>query len=182
MHSRYSTENNNFNIQTLVRKQLETSSNMSCLLLGATSINSQNSAENRMKQYQLHRSFGSAFPTHIKVCIWMIWIAILSVMAAAQTNFAPLRINCGGPRYVDPDTKFVWLGDSTRYVTTGSTESLCSNQSLTIANTTKSMRGIYCCNRFFRPRLESQHYTIPVLNSTASYLIRLHFAELVSHS
>ena len=134
--------------------------------------------------YQLHRraiNMESALRKHIKVCIWMIWLIAVSTLVAAQTKFTPLRINCGGARYVDPDTNFEWTGDSTKYVTTGFKESICSNPSLPIANTTKSMRGIYCCNRFFKPSLDSQHYTISVLNTTASYTIRLHFAELVSH-
>ena len=111
----------------------------------------------------------------------MIWVVALSTLVAAQTNFTPIRINCGGPQYVDPVTKFKWIGDSRKYVTTGFKESRCSNQTLTIANTTESMRGIYCCNRFFKPRFYSQHYTIAVLNTSASYIVRLHFAELVRY-
>lgn len=118
-------------------------------------------------------------PNIAKIVLWMIWIIALSAVATAQIHFTPIRLNCGGPRYVDPVTKFVWRGDSKKYVTTGFKESRCSIQSLTLANATKSMRNIYCSNRFFKRRPYSQHYAITVLNTTASYIVRLHFAELV---
>ena len=131
--------------------------------------------------YRSHRGsikMQSTFPIHARLGIWMICMVAISAMVAAQTNFAPLRLNCGGSRYVDPVTKFVWLGDSSQFVTSGSKQCSCSS---TIANTTSSMRAIYCCNRYFKPSVNSQHYTIPVLNTTTSYTIRLHFAELVRH-
>jgi DNA-directed RNA polymerase subunit RPC12/RpoP len=136
--------------------------------------------------YQLHRcsiKMESALlvPSLAKVGFWLIRIIALSALVTAQTRFIPIRINCGGPRYVDPDTKFVWRGDSKNFVTTGYKESRCSNQSLTIANATMAMRGIYCSNRFFKPRVASQHYTITVPNTTALYIVRLHFAELVRY-
>ena len=112
---------------------------------------------------------------------------ILVFGAAASTTaqtmkFDPIRINCGGPRYIDPDTKFVWKGDSSVYFTKSYQTSKCNNGALTIANTTKSMRQIYCSYRFFKPRadLQQSYYSIPVLNTTASYIVRLHFAEIVS--
>lgn len=134
--------------------------------------------------YQFHRGSikmkpALLVPNLAKVIVWMIRIIALSAVVTAQIHFTPIRINCGGPRYVDPVTKYVWRGDSKKYVTTGFKESRCSIQSLTIANTTKSMRDVYCCNRFFKRRADSQHYAITVPNTTASYIVRLHFAELV---
>ena len=116
----------------------------------------------------------------IGVVIWMI--AMSSLVAAAQTvKFEPFRINCGGPRYVDPDTKLVWKADSLKYVTKSYQMSKCNNRHVAIANTTSSMRQIYCSNRFFKPSadLQPSYYSIPVLNTTASYIVRLHFAEMV---
>ena len=75
----------------------------------------------------------------IGVVIWMI--AMSSLVAAAQTvKFEPFRINCGGPRYVDPDTKLVWKADSLKYVTKSYQMSKCNNRHVAIANTTSSMR------------------------------------------
>ena len=121
----------------------------------------------------------------------MMWIPLLLLavsstsMVAAQQGFAPFRLNCGGPRYVDPNSQFVWNADSKTYVTTGSTANKCGSQTVAFANTTASMRNIYCSNRFFKPTtdpLKSYQYTIPVLNTTEAtnaYMVRLHFAEMV---
>jgi Malectin domain len=126
---------------------------------------------------------GKVFPWLVKVGIGMVWIISLFKMVEAQSKFEPIRINCGGSRFVDPVTNFLWINDSTKYVTKGTQVSRCNDRFLTIANTTKSMREVYCSNRSFKTSvaLESNQYVIPVLNTNASYIVRLHFAELVSH-
>ena len=118
----------------------------------------------------------------VKLGIGMLWIISLFEIVDAQTKFQPVRINCGGPRYVDPGTNFLWINDSNTYVTSGTKSSKCNDSFLTISNTTKSMRAIYCSNRSFKPSAQPNLYTIPVLNTTASYIVRLHFAELVCHN
>jgi hypothetical protein len=126
--------------------------------------------------------------TLINVSTGVLWIiVVLSQLVAVQMmEFDPVRINCGGPRYVDPDTKLVWKGDSSVSVTKSYKTSKCHNRYVIIANTTKTMREIYCSNRFFKisadttgSMLQPSFYTIPVLNTTASYIVRLHFAEVV---
>ena len=116
--------------------------------------------------------------------VGMLWMMALATMVTAQTSFKPVRINCGGSKYTDPDTNIVWKGDSKKYLngTSGYRFSKCSNRHVTFANTTKSMRTIYCANRFFKQSVgvQSNYYTIPVLDTTASYIVRLHFAEMVS--
>jgi hypothetical protein len=118
-----------------------------------------------------------------KACIGLFLISTYFQVVTAQTKFEPVRINCGGSRYVDPVTKFVWINDSTKYVTSGTQVSSCSDRFLVISNTTKSMREVYCSNRSFKQSSSplSNIYTIPVLNTTESYVVRLHFAEMVCH-
>ena len=122
-------------------------------------------------------------PIRMVAILWMAMALSTMIVVAGQTSFEPVRINCGGPRYTDPDTKYVWKGDSKKYLTgtPGYQYSKCSNRYITIANTTKGMRGVYCSNRFFKPNVGTlpNFYTIPVLNTTASYIVRLHFAEIV---
>lgn len=118
----------------------------------------------------------------LKVGIGLLWLIGVATLAAAQTiKFEPIRINCGGPRYVDPNTKFVWKGDSSKFATKSYQMSKCNNRFVTITNTTTSMRQIYCSNRFFKPsaNIQPSYYSIPVLNTIASYIVRLHFAEMV---
>ena len=124
-------------------------------------------------------------PILFKVGMGMIGMMVLSTMAAAQqvpvVRFDPVRLNCGGGRYRDPVTSFVWKGDSSTYVTTGYKTSKCHNRFVSFTNTTRSMREIYCSNRFFKPTnpMKLYNYNIPVLNTTDSYIVRLHFGEMV---
>ena len=119
----------------------------------------------------------------VKLGIGMLCIITFFETVAAQTKFEPVRINCGGPRYVDPVTRLVWVSDSSKYVTRGTPVSKCNDRFLTFVNTTSSMREIYCSHRSFKPSFDVQpnYYTIPVLNTTSSYIVRLHFAEMVCY-
>jgi Malectin domain len=113
----------------------------------------------------------------------------IMLVTAQQTTFQPIRINCGGPRYIDPTTQAVWLADSTTTYNEGNKGrrmNRCGVQSLTIDNlASPSMRTIYCSNRYYRTLgnvLDAPpfQYQIPVSNdASAQYTVRLHFADLV---
>jgi hypothetical protein len=108
------------------------------------------------------------------------------VAVTGQTPiFNPVRINCGGPQHVDSATNVTWLADSgVYYGNKGRTVNKCSDASLVIDNTTATLRNIYCTNRYFRVvsgvrDAQPYEYNIPVLNTNNSYIVRLHFAEIV---
>jgi Malectin domain len=101
-------------------------------------------------------------------------LLMLSPIVVSQSRFEPVRINCGGPKFIDPRTNFTWGADT--YFTNGKQFSVCSDPRVVISNTTSTMRTLYCSNRF---NTATMKYNIPVLKTIESYMVRLHFAELV---
>ena len=112
-------------------------------------------------------------------------IILLPLVAVTGQVFNPVRINCGGPQYRDPATNIIWLADSSVYNgNKGRAVRKCSNTSLVITNTSATLRNIYCSHQLFRAvgatrDIQPYEYSIPVLNTTSSYIVRLHFAEIV---
>jgi hypothetical protein len=103
-----------------------------------------------------------------------------STSVVSQNRFVPVRINCGGPKFIDPNSNITWRAD--KYFTTGSSFSDCEDPKVGITNTSDTMRTIYCSNRSYKGnyKLRPFRYNIPVLSTNATYIVRLHFAELVS--
>jgi hypothetical protein len=108
------------------------------------------------------------------IVTFILFILSPTVVISQTSRFEPLRMNCGGTRFIDPVTNYTWRTDT--YYLNGNDVSQCSNQQVTISNTTTSMRALYCSNRDSRTNIK---YNIPVLSTTSAYIVRLHFAELV---
>jgi Malectin domain len=116
----------------------------------------------------------------------VLLIILLLVAEVIGQTFKPIRINCGGPKYVDPATNITWLAESSGFNVgnKGGNLKKCTNSTTAIANATATLQNLYCCHRFFRSvgsalDVEPFQYSIPVLNITSSYTVRLHFAEIV---
>jgi hypothetical protein len=122
-----------------------------------------------------------------KMLRFVLLVILFPVVAVTgQTPiFNPVRINCGGPQHIDTATNITWLADSTVYRgNKGRNVQRCNETSLVIKNTTSTLRGIYCTNRYFRAvgtttDAQPYEYNIPVLSTVNSYTVRLHFAEIV---
>jgi Malectin domain len=130
----------------------------------------------------------SRVPSFRKIMLPYIFLVILFPLAVVTgQTFQPVRINCGGLQYKDPATNITWLADSSLYNVgnKGRFVRKCSNSSVVIANTTATLREIYCSHQLFRALVgatrdaQPYEYSIPVLNTTSSYTVRLHFAEIV---
>jgi Malectin domain len=127
-------------------------------------------------------------PSFRRIMLPYLLLVILFPLAAVVNgqSFQPVRINCGGPQFQDPATNITWLADSSLYNVGNKGRSVrkCTNSTVVIANTTSTLRTIYCSNQLFRAvgatrDIQPYEYSIPVLNTTSSYTVRLHFAEIV---
>lgn len=126
-------------------------------------------------------------PSSCKMMLPFMLLSILFPLVVVSGQiFQPVRINCGGPQFRDTTTNTTWLADSSLYNVGNKGRSVrkCSNTSVVISNTTAALRSIYCSHQLFRAvgairDVQPYEYSIPVLNTTNSYTVRLHFAEIV---
>jgi hypothetical protein len=117
---------------------------------------------------------------------------IQPIMAqSTPSSFIPIRIHCGGQRFVDPITEHLWLGgnvyNKNRYGRNYDKPCYSNNTAIALPSSTISAPStIYCGHKFFKVNddtVQEFQYDVPVPSSTANsnqkYTARLHFAETV---
>src|ERR1700681_4902546 len=101
----------------------------------------------------------------------MIWIAMLGAVNASAQQ-APIRINVGGPAYIDSKRQ-IWSAD--RGFNTGNLSRCAPGASVTGTSDPQ----LYKSARWDGPTSPEMQYTFAVTNGT--YNVNLYFAETCAH-
>jgi Malectin domain len=106
-------------------------------------------------------------------------ILLLQLLVVQGQTATHIRVNCGGPTFVDSNSN-QWTNDVVYNLgNKGNRRNLCSTT--TVQNAPSNVpSNLYCSQRYYTPATFTQpyQYDIPVPNN-AFYIVKLHFAELV---
>jgi hypothetical protein len=134
----------------------------------------------------------------IMLLLLLVYITTTVVVVNAQQQqqpfFEPVRINCGGKDFIDSTTGFLWKSDLPYLHNNNNTNMMVKSVAVCgwLDFIFDPLKQMYCTHRLQYEQPSSTvasssppfEYRIPVLpptsaNSNSSYVVRLHFAEMV---